>query len=117
MSQAVKINYLEMPAKDMVATKAFFTAVFNWQFTDYGPDYCAFSKAAGMEGGFYLSAQNAKVENGSVLVVFHSEDLAETQAKVERAGGKISQQVFTFPGGRRFHFLDPNGNEFAVWSE
>ena len=117
MSQAPKINYLELPAKDLGATKAFFKAVFNWQFTDYGPEYMAFDKSAGLDGGFYLSKQEAKAATGSVLVVFYSEDLANTQTQIEQAGGQISQAVFEFPGGRRFHFLDPNGNEFAVWSD
>lgn len=117
MSQTATINYLEFPAKDLEATKVFFQTVFDWRFTDYGPDYVAFNKTAGMEGGFYLSEQNASVASGSVLVVFYSNDLAEIQAKLEQAGGEISQAVFDFPGGRRFHFLDPNGNEFAVWSE
>ena len=117
MSEAAKINYLELPAKDLAATKEFFNSVFAWQFTDYGPEYCAFSKTAGMDGGFYLSDQKAEVKAGSVLVVFYSDDLAATQDKVTQAGGQISQAVYNFPGGRRFHFLDPNGNEFAVWSE
>ena len=117
MSQTAKINYLELPAKDLTTTKTFFTTVFDWQFTDYGPEYCAFNESAGLAGGFYLSAQNARVESGSVLVVFYSDDLLDTQTKVEQAGGQINQAVFAFPGGRRFHFLDPNGNEFAVWSE
>ena len=117
VSETAKINYLEIPARDLVKTKAFFKAVFDWQFTDYGPEYMAFDQSAGMDGGFYLSEQQARVETGSVLVVFYSQDLAVTQSKVEQAGGQVSQAVFTFPGGRRFHFLDPNGNEFAVWSE
>jgi len=117
MNQIATINYLEFPAKDLEATKIFFKTVFDWQFIDYGPEYTAFSKAAGIEGGFYLSEQSASVASGSVLVVFYSQDLAETQAQVEQAGGEISQAVFEFPGGRRFHFLDPNGNEFAVWAE
>ncbi len=117
MSQAAKINYLEIPAKDLGTTKAFFSSAFDWQFTDYGPEYCAFSKEAGLDGGFYLTKQKARVDTGSVLVVFYSDNLEDTQAKVEQAGGEISQAIFDFPGGRRFHFLDPNGNEFAVWSE
>lgn len=117
VASTAKINYLEIPAKDLAATKAFFTAVFDWQFTDYGPEYVAFDKTAGLDGGFYLSKEQATAATGSVLVVFNAEDLAATQAKIEVAGGVISQVVFEFPGGRRFHFLDPNGNEFAVWSE
>ena len=117
MIDAVKINYLEIPASDLAKTKTFFKAVFNWHFTDYGPEYMAFDQSAGLDGGFYLSKQQARVETGSVLVVFYSKDLAATQVKIEQAGGQICQAVFAFPGGRRFHFLDPNGNEFAVWSQ
>lgn len=117
MSKTAKINYLEFPAKDLAKTKDFFTAVFNWQFIDYGDAYCAFDKSAGLDGGFYHSKQKSRVETGSVLVVFYSEDLKETMTKVQQAGGEISQDIFDFPGGKRFHFLDPNGNEFAVWSE
>jgi predicted enzyme related to lactoylglutathione lyase len=116
MSAQATINYLEIPASDLVRVKRFFTAVFDWRFTDYGPDYCAFDKAAGLDGGFYRSDLSASADQGSVLVVFHSEDLAATEAKIIAAGGRISQPTFEFPGGRRFHFLDPCGNEFAVWS-
>jgi predicted enzyme related to lactoylglutathione lyase len=117
MNASPKINYLELPASDLEKTKVFFSQVFDWQFTDYGPEYIAFDQAAGLDGGFYLSDQSAKVVTGSVLVIFYSDDLDHTQAKVEAVGGQISQAIFAFPGGRRFHFLDPNGNEFAVWSE
>ena len=116
MSTPATINYLEIPASDLDLIKQFFTAAFDWRFTDYGPDYCAFDQAAGLDGGFYRSPLNATTAQGSVLVVFHSEDLAATEARIIAAGGQISQPVFEFPGGRRFHFLDPCGNEFAVWS-
>ena len=111
-----KINYLEFPAKDLTATKTFFTRVFGWGFTDYGPEYVAFSEA-GIDGGFYLSEQLMSSAAGSALVVFYSRDLNQTQSKIENAGGAIIRPVFSFPGGQRFHFTDPNGNEFAVWSD
>lgn len=116
MSAQATINYLEIPANDLNKAKQFFSAVFDWRFTDYGPDYCVFDKAAGLDGGFYRSDLSASADQGSVLVVFHSEDLAAMEAKIIAAGGRISQPTFEFPGGRRFHFLDPCGNEFAVWS-
>ena len=116
MNAHEKINYVEFPTKDIEATKAFFTAVFGWVFVDYGPDYSAFSNA-GIDGGFYKSEATATRENGSALIVFYSKTLEETQAKLEAAGGKIVKPTFSFPGGRRFHFSDPNGNEFAVWSD
>ena len=116
MSRHEKINYLEFPAKDMQATKTFFISVFSWSFVDYGPDYIAFSDA-GIEGGFYKSELSTLTEKGSVLVVLYSNHLAQTQSKIEAAGGSIIKPIFAFPGGRRFHFSDPSGNEFAVWSD
>jgi predicted enzyme related to lactoylglutathione lyase len=112
-----KINYLELPAKDIVATKQFFSQVFNWKFTDYGPDYSAFSADnAGLDGGFYRADLAASTQSGSALVVFFSEALEKTEHKIAAAGGSIVKGIFSFPGGRRFHFTDPSGNEFAVWS-
>jgi len=111
-----KINYIELPARNIEAARLFFSAVFGWTFVDYGPEYSAFSNA-GIDGGFYKSDLRASTESGSALVVFYSNDLADTQAKIERAGGSIVKPVFSFPGGQRFHFADPNGNEYAVWSD
>jgi len=111
-----KINYVEFPAKDINAAKAFFTAAFNWTFTDYGPDYTAFENQ-GLDGGFFTSDLTTSTKDGSALVVFYSNAIEETQTKIDKAGGTIIQEIFSFPGGRRFHFADPNGNEYAVWSD
>lgn len=111
-----KINYVEFPAKYIETTKDFFTQVFGWSFTDYGPDYTAFSDEC-LDGGFYKSDLSSSYNNGSALVVFYSNNIEQTQTKIEDAGGQIVKSVFSFPGGRRFHFADPNGNEFAVWSD
>jgi len=116
MNEHEKINYVEFPAKDIETVKAFFRSVFGWSFTDYGPDYTAFSNQ-GIDGGFFKSALTASTERGSALIVFYSNDLKRTQDKIERAGGSILKPIFEFPGGRRFHFGDPNGNEYAVWSD
>jgi len=110
------INYLEFPAKDLNATKTFFNAVFEWKFVDYGSEYLAFSDKT-IEGGFYKSDLVSKASNGATLVVFYSENLEETQAKIVANGGTVSKKIFSFPGGSRFHFLDVNGNEFAVWTK
>lgn len=110
-----KINYVEYPAKDIGATKRFFETAFGWAFADYGPDYAAFSDQ-GLNGGFYKSELISASVTGAALVVFYSEDLASTPRKVEQAGGVTSKAIFAFPGGRRFHFTEPSGNEFAVWS-
>ena len=116
MNEHEKINYIELPCRDIEATKAFFTTVFGWSFKDFGPRYSAFENA-GMNGGFYKSSLSATTKNGSALVVFYSHNLQQTQLKIEQAGGVIVKPLFSFPGGRRFHFSDPGGNEYAVWSD
>lgn len=116
MNTHEKINYLEFPSWDLLATKGFFATAFDWDFEDFGPGYSAFSNG-GIAGGFYQSAQASTVENGACLVVFYSEDLEATKQKVEEAGGVVVKEIFSFPGGRRFHFAEPSGNEFAVWSD
>ena len=116
MNEHEKINYVEFPAKDIELTKSFFSTVFGWAFEDYGPDYTAFSNQ-GLNGGFYKSELSVSCKNGSALIVFFSNNLEQTQSKIEPAGGTIKEPIFHFPGGRRFHFTDPNGNEFAVWSD
>ena len=114
MSNHHQVNYIELPSCDISRTKAFFSAVFDWTFVDYGPDYCSFSQ--GIDGGFYRADLVVDSNKGSPLLVLYSDDLAATQARVEQAGGSVIKPIFDFPGGRRFHFTDPNGSEFAVWS-
>ena len=111
-----KMNYVEYPSRNLEATKAFFQAAFGWSFADYGPEYAAFSDQ-GLDGGFFQSDMAASTDNGSALIVFYSARLEETQARITAAGGRIVRPIFAFPGGRRFHFTEPGGNEFAVWSE
>ena len=116
MSKNDKINYVEFPARDIEATKAFFETVFGWRFEDYGPEYTAFSNQ-GIDGGFYSADKASSAEAGGALVILYSDSLEEVQARVERAGGVILKPIFAFPGGRRFHFAEPSGNELAVWSD
>ena len=116
MSKHETINYLEFPSRNLSASKGFFSAVFGWTFTDYGPEYTAFSNA-GVDGGFYAADQASSTANGSVLVVFYSDNLESTQGNVEAAGGLIVKPIFSFPGGRRCQFTEPGGNEFAVWTD
>lgn len=116
MNQHEKLNYIEWPARDLAATKAFFSGAFAWQFTDYGPDYIAFSNQ-GLDGGFYRADLKSISAQGGALVVFYSSDLQATLARVEQNGGIITQSIFSFPGGKRFHFTEPSGNELAVWSD
>ena len=116
MAQYEKLNYVEFPAKDIPATKQFFVKAFGWSFEDFGSDYTAFTNQ-GLDGGFYTSDLTSRTEKGSVLLILLSENLEETLAKVEAAGADISQPIFSFPGGRRFHFIEPSGNELAVWQK
>jgi predicted enzyme related to lactoylglutathione lyase len=111
-----KISYVEFPARDIGATKAFFTAAFGWNFVDYGPDYASFADQ-GIDGGFYRSDMASSADAGGALVILYSDALEEAQTRVERAGGVILKPIFSFPGGRRFHFAEPSGNELAVWSD
>jgi predicted enzyme related to lactoylglutathione lyase len=108
-----KINYVELPAKDLAATKAFFQSIFGWSFVDYGPEYSAFENQ-GLDGGFFKSDLASSTEKGAALIVFYSNQLGSTLAKVEKAGGSILRPIYSFPGGRRFHFTEPGGNEFTV---
>lgn len=110
------IDYIELPMSNFDTAKAFYKKVFNWSFIDYGNDYCAFIDQK-LEGGFYRSEQKSTTESGAILPVFYSKNLEDTQEKVISAGGTISKAIFSFPGGRRFQFLDPHGNEWAVWAK
>lgn len=109
----VHINYIEFKAHDLEAVKTFYNEAFGWEFTDYGATYTSFS-GSGVEGGFEKTEK--EIVNGA-LVVLHHKDLESIQAKLKAAGGKISVPIFSFPGGRRFQFLDPSGNELAIWTE
>ena len=111
MREDGKLDYFEMPGGDLTATKAFYGEAFGWAFVDYGPDYVAFDE--GLDGGFDASGDGARIP----LPVLFAHDLEAMQAKIEAAGGSIIRPIFAFPGGRRFHFRDPAGNELAVWSE
>jgi len=115
MTTNLKLNYVEFPASNITKTKLFFEKAFGWSFKDYGPDYSSFSDQ-GLDGGFYKSDLISVSSSGSALLVLKSNDIEHTQVAVETAGGIISTAIFSFPGGRRFHFIEPSGNEFAVWS-
>ena len=116
MTSDNKIDYIEIPANDLAKAKTFYSAVFNWKFEDYGPEYCAFNDGR-LNGGFFRSQQHTSTANGSALVVLYADDLEATLTRVEAHGGTIVRDIFAFPGGRRFHFADSNGNELAVWSD
>jgi uncharacterized protein len=109
------INYIEFPMVRNAETKKFYGPVFGWKFTDWGPNYISFS-GADVAGGFNGEG-DAKVTGSGVLVVLYASDLKQKFEDVKKAGGEITKPIFEFPGGKRFHFLDPNGNQLAVWSE
>ena len=111
-----KVDYLELPARDLDAAQAFYENAFGWSFTDYGPDYRAFSDG-NIDGGFYRAEAQSSTEIGAALIVIYATDLERTKERVLACGGSIVKDIFSFPGGRRFHFADPNRNELAVWSE
>jgi len=111
-----KIDYLELPARDFDAVQGFYEKAFGWVFTDYGPDYRAFTDDR-LDGGFYKSELHSSTANGAALIVLYAQDLERCQETIVNSGGVIVQDIFSFPGGRRFHFTDPNGNELAVWSD
>ncbi len=112
MTRDGKIDYIEFVATEIEATKTFYGRVFGWKFEDYGPDYTSFQDGR-IAGGF---KREGVVANGTLIVIY-VDDLAATERSVLNAGGKISKEIFLFPGGSRFHFLDPNGNELAAWHE
>lgn len=116
MNRHEKLNYVEFSATNLSATKTFFGAVFGWEFQDYGPEYTAFSDH-GLDGGFYQGELSSQPSSGGALLVFYSANIEATLAKVIANGGAIVKPIFEFPGGCRFHFTEPSGNEFAVWSE
>jgi predicted enzyme related to lactoylglutathione lyase len=115
-SSSNTIDYIEMPSRSLAETKRFFSTLFGWSFTDYGPDYPSFDDS-GMAGGFFISEKTAGVDAGSPLVVFYFPELEKIVAQVNKLSGEITRDIFEFSGGRRFHFHEPGGGEFAVWSD
>lgn len=106
-----QIQYLEFVSSDLERAKAFYSTSFGWEFMDYGPAYTAFGGKY-VDGGFTLGDPI----NGSILVVIYADDLQATRDQVIRAGGTILKDIFSFPGGKRFQFQDPDGYELAVWT-
>lgn len=109
-----RIDYVEIPATDLKKARAFFEALFGWEFQEWGDEYLSFSDGQ-LNGGVRLATEPAP--SSGVLLVFYSNDLERDVERVKSLGATISQDIFAFPGGRRFHFVDPVGTEFALWSE
>ena len=116
MSADKKINYVELPAANLDKLEAFYSKSFGWTFTDYGPEYRAFSDGS-LDGGFSVSGLKSNTASGAALIVLYANDLEAARDTVRDNGGTICRDIFSFPGGRRFQFLDPSGNELAVWSD
>ena len=114
MSRHHTIDYVELAAADVAASQKFYTDVFGWEFNSYGPMYAGI-RAPGGEGEVGGLSVDAVAGSGTPLVILYSEDLDATLAAV-RAAGASADEPYPFPGGRRFHFTDPGGNELAVWS-
>ena len=114
MSVEKQIDYIEIPVTDPSKARDFFAQMFGWSFEEWGPDYISF-KDGRIDGGFRRTTEPSP-PNG-VLVVFYSMDLERDAQRVQQLGATISQDIFSFPGGRRFHFVDPTGTEFAIWSD
>ena len=108
------IDYIEFCVTDMAQAKRFYAEAFGWEFNDYGPSYAGIRKPGGEAGGLRLEPE---VHTGGPLVILYSADLERSLASVRAAGGRITMEPFGFPGGRRFQFQDPSGNELAVWAE
>ena len=116
MSQAEqdrRMDYIEFQTTDIEGTKKFYSGVFGWEFTDYGPEYTSFTDGR-LGGGFSIAPE---VKIGGPLVVLYATNLEEIKTKIIECGGRIVRDTFEFPGGHRFHFADPSGNELAVWSD
>ena len=108
-----RIDYVEIPVTDIAAARDFLGAMFGWEFQEWGPDYSSFSDGH-LDGG--LCRADAAAPATGVLLVFYSEDLERDVERVKKLGATVSKEIFEFPGGRRFHFVEPAGVEFAMWS-
>lgn len=117
MAANEKLHYIEFSSKNLAASKRFFSQVFGWVFTDFGDDYSAFGAEAGLEGGFYAGEKANLSAQGGALMVFYSDNLELSKQTVIAGGAQVIRDIFSFPGGRRFHFVEPGGNELAVWSD
>lgn len=115
MSKLDRLDYIEFAATDMAAMKSFYAALFGWEFIDFGDQYTSF-QLGHVDGGFDASRKPAEPGTGT-LIVFYANDIDAMEARVRELGAKLTVELFDFPGGRRFQFLDPSGNELAIWTD
>ena len=111
-----RVDYVEIPSRNLGLTKGFFESLFGWRFTDYGPDYTSFDDGR-LNGGFYSSSEISLVSRGSALIIFYTPELEQSRDRVLVLGAVITKDIFSFPGGRRFQFTEAGGSEFAIWSD
>lgn len=114
------INYIELPAGPLDATKQFYSDAFGWSWTDYGPSYAAYEGASitiGLNASASATAPPvAGAEDGNgPLVLFEATDLEQALASIRKAGGAVTSEPYAYPGGRRFHFQDPAGSTLGVY--
>lgn len=110
------VDYVEIPSRDVGKSRIFFTALFGLKFTEYGPDYVTFEDGR-LSGGFYASDKVSSVASGAAIIIFYAERLEAYRDRAISLGATITRDIFSFPGGRRFHFTEPGGSEFAIWSD
>jgi predicted enzyme related to lactoylglutathione lyase len=109
-------DYIEIPSLDITASESFYRSAFGWTFNAYGPEYLGIVTPDGREAGGISAVGELSPGEGPLVVLF-SDDIDATHDAVAAAGGRIVRDTFRFPGGRRFHFADPSGNELAVWGD
>lgn len=113
MSAENQVDYIEIPVTDLKRARDFFSSMFGWSFQEWGDDYMSFNDGR-LDGGLRRAPEPAA--SPGVLLIFYSDNLERDVERVKALGAEISQEIFAFPGGRRFHFIDPVGNEYAIWS-
>lgn len=111
------IDYVELTVTDVEQAKRFYTEAFGWRFNDYGPEYAGIQSPQGESEVGGLRREQEVRAGGGPFVLLYSADLDQSVEAVRNAGGQVVNGPYEFPGGRRFHFTDPSGNELGVWAE
>jgi len=112
----LRIDYVEIAVSDVAEARKFYGEIFGWECKDFGPDYVEFFDGR-LRGGLTKITDESSSPGVGPLVVLYAPDLETLAARIEDAGGEVTREIFDFPGGRRFHFVDPSGNLLGVWSD
>ncbi len=116
MTEPIAINYIEFNVADIAKSKAFYTHL-GWHFTDFGPQYCEFHSGS-IKGGFYQNSEITEINaGGGALVILYSPEIEKSYQMLQAIGAEITMEITPFPGGKRFHFKDPDGYVLAIWSD